>query len=58
MYTTSHPEHTQTHAGLSSKLFQTQAIQHTVDVGFIVFFVFLSEIELNLANPRVLTLWA
>ena len=51
-------KHTRTHAGLSSRLTQTQAIQHTVDVGFIVFFVFLSEIELNLANPRVLTLWA
>ena len=27
-------EHTQTHAGLSSRLTQTQAIQHTVDVGY------------------------
>ena len=51
-------KHTRTHAGLSSRLTQTQAIQHTVDVGFIVYFVFLSEIELNLANPRVITLWA
>jgi len=56
-------------AGLSSKLFQTQAIHHTVDVGYYapaarttlnpgVFIVFLSEIELGLANPRVHTLWA
>ena len=46
-----------------------KAIQHTVDVGYYapaarttlnlaVFIVFLSEIELRLANPRVHTLWA
>jgi len=46
-----------------------KAIQHTVDVGYYapavrttlnlaVFIVFLSEIELGLANPRVHTLWA
>ena len=29
-----HYRHTQTHAGLSTKLTQTQAIQHTVDVGY------------------------
>ena len=45
-----------------------KAIQHTVDVGhyapaarttlnLAVFIVFLSEIELGLANPRVHTLW-
>ena len=51
------------------KLTQTQAIQHTVDVGYYapaarttlnrlsVFIVFFQEIELVLANPRVLTLW-
>ena len=46
-----------------------KAIQHTVDVGYYapaarttlnlaVFIVFLGEIELGLANPRVHTLWA
>ena len=46
-----------------------KAIQHTVDVGYYapaarttlnpaVFIVFLSEIDLRLANPRVHTLWA
>ena len=46
-----------------------EAIQHTVDVGYYapaarttlnlaVFIVFLSEIVLGLANPRVHTLWA
>ena len=45
-----------------------KAIQHTVDVGYYapaarttlnlaVFIVFLSEIDLRLANPRVHTLW-
>ena len=29
-----HDKHTQTHAGLSTKPTQTQAIQHTVDVGY------------------------
>ena len=65
--------HTSTHTDQAlSELTQTQVIQHTVDVGyyapaarttskptvFIVFFMFWSEIELVLANPRVLTLWA
>ena len=31
---------------------------HSKPAEFIVFFVFLSEIGLILANPRVLTLWA
>ena len=46
-----------------------KAIQHTVDVGYYapaarttlnlaVFIVFLGEIDLRLANPRVHTLWA
>ena len=46
-----------------------KAIQHTVDVGYYapaarttlnlaVFIVFLREIHLGLANPRVHTLWA
>ena len=46
-----------------------KAIQHTVDVGYYapaarttlnlaVFIVFLGEIDLGLANPRVHTLWA
>ena len=46
-----------------------KAIQHTVDVGYYapaarttlnlaVFIVFLGEIKLGLANPRVHTLWA
>ena len=46
-----------------------RAIQHTVNVGYYapaarttlnlaVFIVFLSEIHLGLANPRVHTLWA
>ena len=46
-----------------------KAIQHTVDIGYyapaarttlnpVVFIVFLSEIDLRLANPRVHTLWA
>ena len=46
-----------------------KAIQHTVDVGYYapaarttlnlaVFIVFLDEIDLGLANPRVHTLWA
>ena len=46
-----------------------KAIQHTVDIGYYapaarttlnlaVFIVFLSEIELRLANPQVHTLWA
>ena len=53
----------------SLELSRGKAIQHTVDVGYYapaarttlkpdVFIVFLSEIELILANPRVLTLWA
>ena len=31
---------------------------HSKPAVFIMLFVFLSEIEQNLANPRVLTLWA
>ena len=54
---------------LANSLSRGKAIQHTVDVGYYapaarttlnlaVFIVFLSEIELRLANPRVHTLWA
>ena len=60
-------KHTQTYAGLSSKLSQAQAIQHTVDVVYyapaarttlnlLCSSCSSSEIELVLANPRVLTL--
>ena len=53
----------------SHRLSRGKAIQHIVDVGYYapaarttqnldVFIVFLSEIELRLANPRVHTLWA
>ena len=53
----------------SRELSREKAIQHIVDVGYYapaarttlnlaVFIVFLSEIELGLANPRVHTLWA
>ena len=52
----------------SLELSRGKAIQHIVDVGYyapaarttqnlVVFIVFLSEIELRLANPRVHTLW-
>ena len=52
----------------SLELSRGKAIQHIVDVGYYapaarttlnlaVFIVFLSEIELGLANPRVHTLW-
>ena len=74
-----HTKHTQTHAGLSTRHSQalsdsletkgTQAIQHTVDVGYyapaarttlnrLCSSCSSSKIELVLANPRVLTLWA
>ena len=54
---------------LANSLSRGKAIQHIVDVGYYapaarttlnlaVFIVFLSEIKLGLANPRVHTLWA
>ena len=62
------PLRTDTRA-LANSLYRGKAIQHTVDVGYYapaarttlnlaVFIVFLSEIDLRLANPRVHTLWA
>ena len=49
-----HPDSSNTaHSGRSSG-----GPNHSKPVVLIVFFVFLSEIELILANPRVLTLWA
>ena len=68
MCTTSRLDYTQSHAGLSSnssvlsntahsgrRVLRSGGPNHTKPA---VFIVFLSEIELILANPRVLTLWA
>ena len=62
-------QRTDTRHTSSLELSRGKAIQHIVDVGYyapaarttqnlVVFIVFLSEIELRLANPRVHTLWA
>ena len=61
--------HTLASAPSFRRLSRGKAIQHTVDAGYYapaarttlnrlsVFIVFFQEIELVLANPRVLTLW-